>query len=93
MNLQKYGLTQLGGVIMVFLDYMLLVVSILLIGIIVLQSSKDDVSKAFSGEKSDLFANKKERGLEKHISRFTAVLSVLFFVLSLIAAFFIERGF
>lgn len=78
---------------MVFVDYLLLIVSVLLIGIIVLQSSKDDVSKAFSGEKSDLFANKKERGLEKTISNITAVLSVLFFVLSLIAAFFVERGF
>ena len=40
-------------------DWILLIVSIALILIIVLQSSKDDVNNAFSGEKSDLFANQK----------------------------------
>ena len=49
---------------MYWLDYILLVVSVLLIVIIVLQSSKDDGSSAFTGEKSELFANKKQRGLE-----------------------------
>jgi preprotein translocase subunit SecG len=78
---------------MEFVDYVLLAVSVLLIGIIVLQSSKDDVSKAFSGEKSELFANKKERGFDLVISRMTAVLSVLFFVLSLVASLLVERGF
>ena len=37
---------------MYFLDYILLVISILLIVIIVLQSPKEDVQNAFSGEKS-----------------------------------------
>jgi preprotein translocase subunit SecG len=78
---------------MEFVDYVLLAVSVLLIGIIVLQSSKDDVSKAFSGEKSELFANKKERGFDLVISRATAVLSVLFFILSLVASLLVERGF
>jgi preprotein translocase subunit SecG len=78
---------------MVFVDYVLLAVSVFLIAIIVLQSSKDDVSKAFSGEKSELFANKKERGFDLVISRMTAVLSVLFFVLSLVASLLVERGF
>lgn len=65
-------------------DYLLLVVSVLLIIIIVLQNSKDDASRAFSGEKSDLFANKKQRGPEKVINRVTTVLSIVFFVVSIL---------
>ena len=72
-------------------DWILLVVSILLILIVVVQSSKEDASRAFSGEKSDLFANKKERGIEVWITRLTAILSVAFFVLAICAAFFVER--
>lgn len=67
-------------------DFLLLAVSILMILIVVLQSSKDDVSKAFSGEKSDLFANQKQRGMEKVINRTTTVLSIVFFVLSILVA-------
>lgn len=72
---------------MAFYDYLLLIVSIFLIVIIVLQNSKDDVSKAFSGEKSELFANQKQRGIEKVINIVTAVLSVVFFVLCVLSAF------
>ena len=59
-------------------DILLLIVSCLLIAIIVLQKSKEDASQAFTGEKSDLFANKKERGIEVWITRLTAILSVAF---------------
>ena len=76
---------------MVFYDYLLLIVSVLLVIIIVLQGSKDDVSKAFSGEKSELFANKKQRGPELWISRITAGLSIAFFVLAIITSFFVDR--
>lgn len=72
---------------MAFYDYLLLVVSVFLIIIIVLQNSKDDVSKAFSGEKSELFANQKQRGIEKVINISTAVLSIVFFILALVSAF------
>ena len=72
---------------MVFYDYLLLIVSVFLVIIIVLQNSKDDVSKAFSGEKSELFANKKQRGIEKLINITTAVLSIVFFILAIVAAF------
>ena len=75
---------------MYYLDYILLVISVLLILIIVMQSSKDDVTRAFSGEKSELFANQKQRGLEKRINQFTAVLSLAFFVVALLIAV-IER--
>ncbi len=67
-------------------DYILLVVSIFMILLVVVQSSKEDASKAFSGEKSDLFANKKQRGLEKLINQTTTVLSVVFFVLAILVA-------
>ena len=67
-------------------DYILLVVSILMILLVVVQSSKEDASKAFSGEKSDLFANKKQRGLEKVINQTTTVLSIVFFLLTILVA-------
>lgn len=65
-------------------DWILLVISMALILIIVLQNSKDDVNNAFSGEKSDLFANQKARGPEKVINRITAGLSIAFFILAFI---------
>lgn len=65
-------------------DYILLVVSVLMILIIVLQSSKEDGMSAFTGEKSELFANQKQRGLEKIINRSTTVLSIVFFVLAIL---------
>ena len=74
---------------MVFYDYLLLIVSVFLVIIIVLQNSKDDVSKAFSGEKSELFANKKQRGIEKLINITTAVLSVVFFILAVFPFYYI----
>jgi preprotein translocase subunit SecG len=67
-------------------DWILLVVSILMILIVVVQSSKEDASRAFSGEKSDLFANKKQRGLEKVINQTTTVLSIVFFLLTILVA-------
>jgi preprotein translocase subunit SecG len=72
-------------------DILLLIVSCLLITIIVLQESKEDASQAFSGEKSTLFANKKERGIEVWINYITAGLSIAFLVLAIISAFFVVR--
>lgn len=65
-------------------DYILLVVSLLMILIVVLQSSKEDGMSAFTGEKSELFANQKQRGLEKIINRTTTVLAIAFFVLAIL---------
>lgn len=67
-------------------DWILLVVSMALILIIVLQSSKDEGMNAFSGEKSDLFANQKARGPEKIINNITAGLSIAFFVLAFLVS-------
>lgn len=74
-----------------FVDILLIIVSSLLITIIVLQQSKEDAAKAFTGEKSELFANKKQRGAELWIMRITAALSIVFFVLAILAAFFVQR--
>lgn len=71
-------------------DYILLVVSVLMILLVVVQSSKEDGMSAFTGEKSDLFANQKQRGLEKAINTTTTVLSVIFFLLTIVVRL-IER--
>ena len=65
------------------LDVFLMVVAVLMILLGLLQSGKSDgISSAFSGSGGlNLFANVKERGSEKFISRATLVLGILFFVL------------
>lgn len=72
-------------------DILLLIVSCLLIIIIILQESKEDAKSAFTGEKSELFANRKERGIEVWISWITTGLSVAFLILSVIVSFFVDR--
>ena len=68
------------------IDYILLVVALFLITLVVLQSSKDNASNAFSGEKSELFNNQKQRGFELIMSRVTMVTSLVFIVLAVIAS-------
>jgi preprotein translocase subunit SecG len=67
------------------IDYVLLAVSLLLITLVVLQSSKDSAANAFSGEKSELFNNQKQRGFELIMNRTTLVVSVIFIALSILA--------
>jgi len=66
-------------------DILLLVVALFLITLVVLQSSKDSIDNAFSGEKSELFNNQKQRGFDLIISRVTAGTSALFIVLAVVA--------
>ena len=66
-------------------DIVLLIVALFLITLVVLQSSKDNISNAFSGEKSELFNNQKQRGFELILSRVTAGTSVVFILLSIFA--------
>ncbi len=68
-----------------FEDIILLIVSLFLITLVMLQSSKDSISNAFSGEKSELFSNQKQRGFELLMSRLTAGTSVVFVLLSIYA--------
>ncbi len=66
----------------------LIILSITLIAIVLLQSSKaEDASQIISGGDSDLFSQRKERGSELFISRLTLVLGLLFFVISLVMEF------
>ncbi|MFH5881779.1 MAG: preprotein translocase subunit SecG [Candidatus Izemoplasmataceae bacterium] len=64
-------------------DYLLIVIAVVLITLVVVQSSKDDIQSAFSGEKSELFANQKERGVELFMSRATLIASFLFIAVSI----------
>ncbi len=68
-----------------FEDIILLIVALFLITLVVLQSSKDNINNAFSGEKSELFNNQKQRGFELILSRMTAGTSVVFILLSVFA--------
>lgn len=66
---------------------LLIIVSILLIAIVLLQSGKaESASNVITGG-ADLFANRKERGLEVVITRTTLVLSIIFMVLCAIMGF------
>lgn len=73
------------------IDVLLLVVSCLLVTLVVLQKTDEDAASAFTGEKSELFANKKARGIEVGIQYTTTILSIAFFVLAILASFFVQR--
>lgn len=65
---------------MIWVDFIALIVTILLIIFVLLQQSSDDISDAFSGEKSDLFKNRKTRGFDLFLTRSTIVFSVIVIV-------------
>ncbi|NBK98280.1 MAG: preprotein translocase subunit SecG [Erysipelotrichia bacterium] len=68
------------------LDILLMVISAVIIILTLLQSGKSDgISSAFTGgEGLNLFANVKERGAEKVLSRITLVCGIIFFILVVI---------
>lgn len=67
------------------LENILLIVSIVLISIVLLQSSKaSDAGQIITGGNDALFGKMKERGLELFISRLTMILGLIFFVISFI---------
>ena len=64
---------------------LLVVICILLIAIVLLQSNKaEGASQIISGGNSDLFSQRKERGIELFISRLTFALGTIFFIVCLI---------
>ena len=66
----------------------LLIISILLIIIVLLQSGKgESAAQIVSGNSTDLFKNRKERGSELVITRITMVLGAAFFIICLVASF------
>lgn len=68
-----------------FIDGIIVFISVVLILIVLLQSSEDSIEDAFSGEKSELFKNKKVRGIDLLFLRVTTVSSVALVVLVVIS--------
>lgn len=70
------------------MEVALLIISILLIIIVLLQSGKaEGAAQILSGNTSDLFSKRKERGSELVISRITLCLGLAFFIISLLSSF------
>lgn len=66
----------------------LLVISILLIIIVLLQSGKaESAGQILTGNSTDLFKNRKERGSELVITRITMILGFAFFIICLVDSF------
>lgn len=66
----------------------LLIISILLIVIVLLQSSKaEGAAQIISGSTSELFTHRKERGSELVITRLTWLLGLAFFIICLVSMF------
>ena len=67
------------------METLLIIVSILLIGIVLLQSGKaEGASSIITGGNDDLFKNRKERGGELVVTYTTGILGVIFFILCII---------
>lgn len=70
---------------------LLVLVSIALITVVLLQSGKSTgLSGAISGGAEQLFGKQKARGLDLILHRATIVLSVLFFVLTVLVAYVVQ---
>ena len=70
------------------MEIRLIIISILLIAIVILQSNKaESASSAILGGNDELFAHRKERGSELIITRLTAILGAIFFIVCLIMEF------
>ncbi|WP_377887768.1 preprotein translocase subunit SecG [Alkalihalobacillus sp. R86527] len=68
----------------------LIIVSVLLITVVLLQSSKSSgLSGAITGGAEQLFGKQKARGFEAVLNKVTVVLAVLFFVLSILVAYLV----
>lgn len=70
------------------MEILLIIVSILLIALGLLQSGKaESASNIISGGNDSLFANRKERGGELFLTRLTALLGAIFFLICIIMSF------
>jgi preprotein translocase subunit SecG len=70
---------------MIWVDFIALIAVILLIGAVLIQQSADNIQDAFSGEKSELFKNRKSRGFELYIVRATYILAFIVVVTVLLS--------
>lgn len=66
-------------------DYFVLVISILMIIVVMLQSSKDDINDAFNGSKTELFKDQKTRGIELFLQRSTIFIGILFIAIVIVS--------
>ena len=69
------------------MEIAVIIVSILLIAIVLLQSGKAESANIIQGSSSELFQNRKERGIELFISRLTFILGFSFFALCTFISF------
>jgi protein translocase, SecG subunit len=68
-----------------FLNVLLMIISIALIIVCLLQSGKTDgIVNALTGQSSNLFSQQKERGADLILSRITIALGIAFFVVAII---------
>jgi protein translocase SecG subunit len=65
----------------------LIILCILLIALVLLQAGKVEDGNMFTGSRSDLFKNRKERGGELFITRLTLFIGCAYFILCLIQGF------
>ncbi|MBI9008720.1 MAG: preprotein translocase subunit SecG [Tenericutes bacterium] len=70
---------------MTALHWILFALSLILIALVMIQESKDDVKNTFSGEKSDLFKNQKQRGSELLMTRITVGFASAFVIIAILA--------
>ncbi|SFE93950.1 preprotein translocase subunit SecG [Alteribacillus iranensis] len=69
---------------------LLIIVAIGLITVVLLQSGRSaGLSGAISGGAEQLMGKQKARGIEAFLSRMTVILSILFFVLAILLAYFL----
>ncbi|WP_017726331.1 preprotein translocase subunit SecG [Halalkalibacterium ligniniphilum] len=69
---------------------LLIIVSIALIAVVLLQSGRSaGLSGAISGGAEQLIGKQKARGIDAVLSRMTVILAVLFFLLTILVAYFL----
>ena len=69
------------------MEALTVIVSILLIAVVLLQSGKAESANIIQGGSSELFQNRKERGIELFISRLPFILGFSFFFLCTFISF------
>jgi len=64
------------------IDFLICIVSFVIIVLVAMQSSKDDIGSALTGANSELFKHQKERGVEVYIVRITYGFAIAFIALA-----------
>ncbi len=72
-------------------DYLLLIVSTMLIILVIFQPSKDNINDAFSGGTNELFKNQKQRGSQLFLARATLFFVTAFIVLTYVTAIVFDQ--